>query len=308
MIKYSPKNWVGLLFDVYSRHVARILLPLLFFFILSSGGISYLVIEHYPQWALPGLSGFHSILGVILGLFIVFRTNSAYEKWWEGRKIWGSLVNDSRSFAAKISVFISGERKEDRLFFTHMIPNFVYAMKNHLRGKPIFSETNFTDEKQGQAFKKSIHRPNYIGFLMYSRVQSLYKEKHISGEQLFILDKELKGFYDHVGACERIKNTPIPYSYSVFIKKCIFIYGLTIPFAFIHVVGYWNILIVLIAMYFLISIEVIAEEIEEPFGLDINDLPLERLSLTIKTNVEEIITPQADFKLYKRSKKSSSTS
>ncbi len=106
--------------------------------------------------------------------------------------------------------------------------------------------------------------------------------------EYFMMDKELKGFTDIIGACERIHTTPIPYSYSMFIKKFIFFYIFTLPFGLVWQFGYWTTLIVLPVYYFLLSLELISEEIEDPFGKDINDLPLDNLTTKIKANIHEI--------------------
>jgi putative membrane protein len=95
---------------------------------------------------------------------------------------------------------------------------------------------------------------------------------------------------DVMGACERIKTTPLPYSYSMYIKKFLFIFNITLPFAMIQAFGYWTIGIVFLAFYILVSIELISEEIEDPFGKDINDLPTDNISVKIKKNVREILT------------------
>jgi putative membrane protein len=133
------------------------------------------------------------------------------------------------------------------------------------------------------------HRVNIINDIMFRRVMNLHKQGVLSNEQLIILDKELKGFIDIIGACERIKSTPIPYSYSMFIKKFLFIYSITLPVSFVWVFGYWTVPIVMLAFYFLMSVELISEEIEDPFGTDVNDLPLDELCVKIKRNVSEII-------------------
>ena len=125
--------------------------------------------------------------------------------------------------------------------------------------------------------------------MVYDRAFQLKKQGIISDTELLILDKELKGFTDIIGACERIKTTPIPYSYSMFIKKFLFIYSTTLPFSFAWDFGYWAVLIVMLAFYFLVSVELIAEEIEDPFGSDINDLPLDSLSKKIRANVYTLL-------------------
>jgi len=124
---------------------------------------------------------------------------------------------------------------------------------------------------------------------MYHKVNQLYADKKITGDQLINLDKELKDFIDLMGACERIKNTPIPYSYMMYVKKFITIYIVTLPIGFVSQSGYMTIPIAVLISYVLLSVELIAEEIEDPFGRDINDLPLDDLATKIRENVREIL-------------------
>jgi len=122
------------------------------------------------------------------------------------------------------------------------------------------------------------------------KLNELYKSGKISGDQLIILDKEFKQLSEILGGCERIRNTPIPYSYSMFIKKFIFTYTLTLPFAFMTDFHYITVPIVLMIFFILVSVELVAEEIEDPFGNDENDLPTKQISEKIKRNVRELIT------------------
>lgn len=287
MIQYNPKSWFSLIFDVYSRYVIRTLFPMMLFTAVLTSFLCFFLIE-ILQITIEDTKAFHSILGVILGLFLVFRTNTAYDRWWEGRKLWGRLVNDTRQLAVKLAAFIPEEMEEDRKFFRQMVPNVPFAMKHSLRDSNMVGEMDFDNERDKGRVINSKHRPNIVNKLLMERINKLYKQGVFSGEQLLVLDKEVKGFTDIIGACERIKNTPIPYSYSMFIKKFLFIYSITLPMAFIGEFGWWSILLVTMAFYFLMSVELISEEIEDPFGKDINDLPLDELCIKIKKNVVEI--------------------
>ncbi len=288
MIQYNPKSWMSLLFDVYSRYVLRILFPLLLFVGIYTFFLVYFLVEYFnTSW--EGTLAIHSILGVVLGLFLVLRTNTAYDRWWEGRKLWGELVNNTRNLALKINAFVPEEEQESRFFFQKMIPNNVFAMKEHLRDSIMIGEMDFIKPEYQKEITISTHRPNVINRMLYREAAALYNKGVITGEQLFLIDKELKAFTDIIGACERIKSTPIPYSYSMFIKKFILIYNITLPFGFLWQLGYATIPIVMLVFYFLVSIELIAEEIEDPFGSDVNDLPLDSLAQKIKINIEEIM-------------------
>lgn len=284
MIKYNPKNW--LVFDFYSRYVIKRLLPMLIAMTAFTVLLEFLVLDvfklHYP-----GILTFHSILGIFLGLFLVLRTNTAYDRWWEGRKLWGRLVNDTRNLAIKINTFAKDE--ETKVFFSHMIANVAVAMKEHLRESINIGEMTLVDEDIKKQLIASKHRPNFINRLMYDRVKQMREKGDISDFEYLMLDKELKGYTDIIGACERIHTTPIPYSYSMFIKKFIFFYIFTLPFGLLWQFGYWTTIIVLPVFYFLFSLELIAEEIEDPFGNDINDLPLDHLTKKIRMNVREML-------------------
>jgi putative membrane protein len=220
---------------------------------------------------------------------LVFRTNTAYDRWWEGRKIWGELVNSSRNISLKLNVFIPKEDVERRKKFALIIGNFPFALKEHLRdgvNMELLDEYEENSKAKISAYK---HIPNHIAGLIIEEINTMYKEKMISGNQLYILDHEIKAFTDITGVCERIKNTPIPYSYSLFIKKFVFIYVMSLPFAIIGDIGYYSVAVVVFIFYVLVSLELIAEEIEDPFGRDANDLPTDEISAKIKDNVHNIL-------------------
>jgi putative membrane protein len=286
MVNYNPKVWLDLIFHSYSKQVLRTLLPALVFMGLFTASACYILLEHIGEF--PASTTVHSLLGIVLGLFLVFRTNSAYDRWWEGRKLWGGFVNSTRNLAMKLNAVLPQNHK-DRQWFSKMISNFIFAAKENLRNGVDFSELEIEDQVFLEQLEKSKHRPNYIASAMYKKVEELHKENTISGFHLTNLDKELKDFVDLMGACERIKTTPIPYSYTMYIKKFIFIYIITLPFGFIPTLGYFTIPTVLLVSFILLSVELIAEEIEDPFGRDINDLPTDDLALKIKNNVREIL-------------------
>jgi ion channel-forming bestrophin family protein len=269
----------------------RTLTPVLIFMTFFSTGLCYVLLDilRFHENDFHTTISMHSLLGIVLGLFLVFRTNSAYDRWWEGRKLWGSFVNNTRNLSLKLNAFLESDDTDNRNWFAKMIPNLVVSLKEHLRTGVNINEL----EKPSDDFERKLegkkHIPNMLSAMLYQRANGLYKKQLISGEQLFLLDKELKEFSDVIGACERIKNTPIPYSYTMYIKQFIFIYVITLPFAFVTTSGYITVPIVVLITFVLLSVELIAEEIEDPFGKDINDLPTDELSVKIKDNVREIL-------------------
>jgi ion channel-forming bestrophin family protein len=291
MVNYNPKVWFSVVFHAYSRAVMRTLTPVLIFMTLFSTGLCYVLLDilRFHENDFHTTISMHSLLGIVLGLFLVFRTNSAYDRWWEGRKLWGSFVNNTRNLSLKLNAFLENDDAENRNWFAKMIPNLVISLKEHLRKGVDIHELEKPSDDFEQKLQGKKHIPNALSAMLYQHVNGLYKKQLISGEQLFLLDKELKEFSDVIGACERIKNTPIPYSYTMYIKQFIFIYVITLPFAFVTTSGYITVPIVVLVTFVLLSVELIAEEIEDPFGKDINDLPTDELSVKIKDNVREIL-------------------
>ncbi len=288
MVQYNPKTWLALIFHSYSRQVVRLLLPGLIAMGIYTTGMCYVLLDYFELEFLS-TTAVHSLLGIVLGLFLVFRVNSAYDRWWEGRKLWGLLVNNTRNLSAKLSSFLSEDDRENRNYFAQMIPNYVTAMKEHLRDGVDLEDLDLVEDGFLSKLKGKDHIPNAISQMMYKKINQLYIDKKLTGDQFFVLDKELKQFSDILGGCERIKNTPIPYSYSMYIKKFIFTFTVTLPFAFMTEFHYITVPIVLFIFFILVSVELIAEEIEDPFGNDRNDLPTDQLCEKIKKNVRELL-------------------
>jgi ion channel-forming bestrophin family protein len=287
MINYNPKSWLHLIFALHKSDTLKILWKEIIYIGVFTLGIAYIELNYYPNAALEKLFQVFSLVGFVISLLLVFRTNTAYDRWWEGRKKWGELVNDTRNFGAKLSVLIVGE--QEREFFKRMIPNFVFATKEHLREGVKFEELEMT-ASENKVLTSKTHVPLAIVKLIYNQLVQLKKSKQITEEDFIILDKNCNALMNSLGACERIKNTPIPFSYSLFIKKFIFIYVTTLPLAFVTTFGYFSALIATFVFYILVSMEVLAEEIEDPFGIDENDLPTDILCEKIKLNIHEVFS------------------
>jgi putative membrane protein len=286
MITYNPKDWFSLIIKFHKSDTFRILLPTLFSIGIYAAIVVYCE-AHFFHINTKNPTVMHAILGFVLSMLLVFRTNSAYDRWWEGRKIWGSFVNNSRNLSLKLSVILIHEK--DRQELKNLIINYVYTVKNHLRAKYIQDEFITTKNLQLSEFADANHKPNLIAKELYSKIHTLHQNKDLANEHLLILNEELKSFTDNCGACERIKNTPIPYSYNIFLKKMIFLYCISLPIFFGSEFGYTTVPITIIVLYVFASIELIAEEIEDPFGEDENDLPLDDICGRIKTNLNDIL-------------------
>lgn len=251
--------------------------------------ITFAELHFFPKAEfLKNLIAVYSLLGFVISLLLVFRTNTAYDRWWEGRKLWGAIVNDCRNLALKINAI--EPLKNETSFFKNTISNFCFSAKNHLRDKINEEELEFNDLIERKQYDSTQHKPVFFINLIQSKFYELKSKNQISDNEWLILDKNVNALIDSLGGCERIKNTPIPYSYSLFIKKFIFIYVITLPLAFVNQFSYFSAFIATFVFYALVSMEVLAEEIEDPFGEDDNDLPTDQICERIKQNVNEILT------------------
>ncbi len=276
MINYNPKSWWGLIFKFHKSDTFRRLLPAMTTVALFTGAVAYVDRDLLPE-GLRGTNQVHSLLGFVISLLLVFRTNTAYERWWEGRRQWGTLVNTSRNLALKCNAYLRPDHPSRPVIARH-IAAYASILHDHLReagpleGRPA-----------------GVHGPNLIANSLIGEIDRLHRDGDLTLVHYLNLNGELTSLTDICGACERIKKTPIPYSYSLFIKKFIFVYIVTMPFCFVHEFGYWTILFTTFVFFVLASLELIAEEIENPFGDDANDLPTEELAKTIGANVRAIL-------------------
>jgi putative membrane protein len=287
MINYNPKNWLSFIFSFHKSDTVTILWKELIYIGLLTALITFLEIHFFPNATyLKNLTAVYSLLGFVISLLLVFRTNTAYDRWWEGRKMWGAIVNDSRNFISKLSVL--DLTAQERNYFENHFPLFAVCGKEHLRGQRIITP-GFLSAEDREAIEKSAHQALWIILALREKLQVLRGKGVMDSLELSMLNQNLDRLVDSLGACERIKNTPIPFSYSLFIKKFIFIYVITMPLAFVELFGYYSAFISTFVFYALVSMEVLAEEIEDPFGKDENDLPTDTLSETIQRNTNELL-------------------
>jgi len=291
MISYNPKKWVSFIFLFHKADTFRKLFWLIAAFCAYGWLIAWLeasVFRFMETTHLRNISVLHSLLGFVISLLLVFRTNTAYDRWWEGRKLWGSLVNNSRNLAIKLSAIL-GDDEENCSFFRNTIPAYAAALRDHLRNNTTRIELFDNNPVLADQIDHQKHIPNQLARMMMRRIMELHTAGRISGDQLIILNAELQSFTDICGACERIKNTPIPFSYAVFIKKFIFFYVLSLPLGYVFSMGYLVVPVTGFVFYVIASLELIAEEIEDPFGNDANDLPTGKIAHNIQVHIHELL-------------------
>jgi len=234
-------------------------------------------------------SAIHAALTIVLGWLLVFRTNAAYNRWWEARTLWGSLVNASRNLSCKLFQLVEIPQ-DSRRRMERLIIAFPKALKDHLRRQPCAAEIG---ELLGCG-KEETHIPAAIVTRLYAELGELREKGLVDGDDLRVIDLEMKVLLDVCGGCERILNTRIVRSYRTFARQCIALDLCTFPWGIVEDFHGWTIPLTTITAYFLLGLETVAEHIEEPFGFDEDDLNLDAICEGIESSVKQIAGAKFD--------------
>lgn len=242
------------------------------------------------------------IPSIVLGLLLVFRTNTAYERFWEGRKLWGGLVNNTRNLARQIWVDIAEIEPEDRakkISALRLLVAFAVATKLHLRSEPVNTELEgLMSSSQYFKLKTMNNPPLEVAFWIGDYLQQQSNRQTLNAYQLPTLQGLLNNLVDILGGCERILKTPIPLAYAIHLKQLLLLYCLLLPFQMVAQLGWWTGPMVALVSFTLFGIEEIGIEIENPFGYDANDLPLDAICATMRRNIEDLITLSPGVETY----------
>lgn len=245
-------------------------------------------IDHHfglPHWVIGDEAA--AILGLPISLLLVFRTNAAYDRWWEARKHWGQLVNDIRNMALKSRAHtnISDEEYQE---FARLLIAFPHALRFHLRGRDVITEVpGFEDDPTDVA-----HTPGYIAGLVHDSLDRWNRNGQLK-ESIWILDVHARALLDICGACERIRATPLASSFRSLVRWSILLFALLGPWGIFLDTGWEELPVLLLGFGFLFGVELTAEVVEEPFGTEADDLPLDQLCITMETFVRDVVKTSA---------------
>ncbi|MFO0760071.1 MAG: bestrophin family ion channel [Byssovorax sp.] len=291
MIDYDPHKWRAHFFDVRGSMVRVIgyrLIPCL----VVAAGVTYAHHRHVDV----GISDkAHGLIGVALGLLLVFRTNASYDRFWEGRKQWGGMVNETRNLARN-AVVLTGKDPALAGRIVRWTIAFAWSSMFHLRGqKNLGPGRDLLPVADARRVEAAGHLPLHAAREITSAIAEA-KEASLLGEvQQMMLDQNVQLLIDYIGACERIRKTPLPFAYVVHLRRALVLYCLTLPFALLPSFGYATIAATAIVAYILLGIEEIGVEIEDPFGTDDNDLPLDDICRTIDGNLRSLLPAGQTF-------------
>lgn len=250
----------------------------------------YYSIENYTLTTTP-----FALIGVAVGIFLGFRNNASYDKFWEGRKLWGNLVNTTRSLTRQACHMIDPQQdtmevKQFRTVFVKRIIAFTHSLRCHLRNEdPAEAIKKFLPAEDFSRTIAAAHRPLAILQQLSSDLAAARRRQWLGEFNYPFMEAQLNEFSNVLGACERIRNTPIPFSYSVLIHRIVAAYCLFLPFGLVETTGVLTPIVVLMISYAFFELDAIGDEIENPFDLQPNDLPLTAISRNIEINLLELI-------------------
>lgn len=288
MIVRKKEHWFRMLFVWHGSVLPQLLPRLLLLFALS------LVIVYMHgtifSFKVPLNPAPLTLFGFVLALFLGFRNNASYERFWEGRKLWGDLLNTSRSLTRQAFTLV--DRQQDDTFttkFVEILSALPYALKHQLRDtNPHEDLKTRLNEEQLKIVSQSQYQPAIMVKLLAQWVQKMKQENKADSIQQARFDENFDRLENVIGGCERIISTPIPYSYRVLLHRTVYIYCLLLPFGLVDSLGWFTPFIVVFIAYTFVAFEAIADEIEEPFGIEANDLALNSMCQVIESTVLEL--------------------
>ncbi|MCC3151691.1 bestrophin family ion channel [Hymenobacter sp. BT770] len=288
MIVYKSTDWWEALRHLRSSGIIRLLLKRvlwvgLYATVVTAGAVQFNLLNFTVD------KEFFTFLGIMLSLLLAFRTNSAYDRFYEGRRLWGQLVNNCRNLAVLLHARLPAEDYANRTYLAQLLSNFPIALDGHLRGGVRFHKLGEAHSGYVEQLRQVSHVPSRIAAQLQEFYEQLLQEGLILPTHLLTIQRHHEVLLDVAGACERIKSTPIPFSYSYFIKGFISVFIAIMPFNLLDTYEYMTVPITMFGAYALLGVEMIGDEIEDPFGKDSNDLPLTQLSNRIRANVHEIL-------------------
>ena len=289
MTLYDPKKWTSHLFDIEGSMVREIMGRVSLCVVWSAVVVA---LYQYGPDAFDSLSiaeSAHGLIGTSLGLLLVFRTNASYDRFWEGRKQWGGIVNETRNLARQAETWFAADRELTGSVIRWTIA-YAFATMHRLRSThEIGAAGQGLPHDEVLAIQQSGHVPLAVARKLTDLIQDARQRGLIDTIQLQSLDQNIQLLIDYCGACERIRSTPAPFAYVVHLRRALILYCLTLPLALVQRFGWETVPVTLIITYVMLGIEEIGVEIENPFNLTINDLPLETICDTIRRDLTEIL-------------------
>ncbi|SFD75582.1 bestrophin family protein [Massilia yuzhufengensis] len=235
-----------------------------------------------------------TLIGLPLAIFLGFRNNSAYDRFWEGRKLWGELVLRSRNLARQCASLIDGAEpahirngmQDVRVRMVLRAIAFSHALRDLLRNLPTDAATaRLLPAGEFARMAQASNQPDFLMQQMGQDLRQSLKEGRIEACLAANIDATLSAMTAAAASCERIKNTPIPFSYTLLLHRTAYLYCFLLPFGLVDTIGFMTPLVVAIVAYTFFGLDALGDELEEPFGVEHNDLPLDAICRAIEIDL-----------------------
>ncbi|MFC0407484.1 bestrophin family protein [Roseomonas elaeocarpi] len=231
-----------------------------------------------------------ALLGITLSIFLGFRNSGCYDRWWEARKLWGQLILEARAFAREVSALLPPEEAAARERLLRRTIGFAQALAAELRGRDGRERARpWLPAGEHPALATSIHPGEAILRAQSRDLAALLRAGRLSDMLYTALAAHLNSMTGIQAGCERIRNTPLPYAYSLLLHRTAWLFCLLMPFGFVGTLGFATPLVAAILAYAVFGLDALSDELEEPFGEAANDLPLDAMARTIERDVLEAL-------------------
>lgn len=285
MIDYQPKSFFRVVTQLHGS-VVPLLLPRIALCVALGGAAAYGY--HAQGLKLPPIA--HTLLGVALGLLLVFRTNASYDRFWEGRRLFGSIINRARDVIRQAAILIEGDGEDaaaSRRAIQRYVNMFYGLVRQYLRGERDLDEVGveLTAEERA-ALEPAAVRPNLAVLWLTEEIAKNAREGRLTEQRLQLMDANVTAFVDYWGGAERIMKTPVPFAYAQHIKSFLTLFCFTAPWAMVESMGWYTPIAAGVLAYGMFGIDEIGVEIEDPFGDDPNDLPIDAMGKRIETDTD----------------------
>ena len=290
IVRQTPHPF-KIFFALRGSIIPKIYAQLLLVTILST---AITIIQHWIPDSFPyyGIATF-TLLGIALSLFLGFRNNASYQRWWEARMLWGQLVYDARSLTRQILSFIDDDNehgRETQRTMVYLTIAFAHAVRHRLRGTPPWADIEpFVAAAHHDGIHQAKNVPDDIMRLMGKLLGDIRRQGLVSEQVIQNMDERLTSMTIVLAACERILNTPLPFAYMLLVHRTTYLYCIMLPFGLVASLGWATPLVCAVIAYTFFGLDTLSEELEEPFGLAANQLPLTALSRTIEINLREAL-------------------
>jgi ion channel-forming bestrophin family protein len=287
MILYDRLSWLSMVLRTHGSVVKKIWPRFLSVTLVS---MVFTYVQRYPQFHFSLTLAPFLIVGLPLGIILGFRNTSSYDRFWEGRKLWGQLVNTSRSFTRQIDSYVIATKEDEKAALEKLRHRMIYgciavsrSLAKHLRGeRDLDALKPLLDDDEIAKLKKEGSPPSAILHRLGKDVREAYERGWVDSRYANMLENSLVSLTDVLGGCERIKNTPTPISYLIFIHRAVALFCFLLPFGVADTVHNLTPVVVFFVSYALFSMDAIGDEIDNPFRQSENTLPLS----TIARNIE----------------------